>query len=51
MLAEVFQEHRESDVFERAGIADTMSGLTSYLLKQYVRQETNFITKLLKQNE
>jgi oligopeptide/dipeptide ABC transporter ATP-binding protein len=46
-VAEVFQEHRESDVFERAGIADTMSGLTSYLLKQYVRQETNFITKLL----
>lgn len=48
-LGEVFQEHRESDVFEKAGIASNLSGLSEYVLKKYVRQEANIITRLLLQ--
>jgi ABC-type dipeptide/oligopeptide/nickel transport system ATPase component len=46
-LAEVFQEHRENDVFEKAGLKNSLSGISGYLLKKYIRQDVNLITKLM----
>ena len=46
-LAEVFQEHRENDVFEKAGLKNSLSGISGYLLRKYIRQDVNFITKLM----
>jgi len=46
-LAEVFQEHRENDVLEKAGFANNLNGINGYLLKKYIRQETNLISKIV----
>ena len=46
-LAEVFQEHRENDVFEKAALKNSLSGISGYLLKKYIRQDVNLITKLM----
>ena len=48
-IAEVFQEHRENDVLEKAGLKNKLTGVTEYLVKKYIKQEAGFlITTLLK---
>jgi oligopeptide/dipeptide ABC transporter ATP-binding protein len=43
-LGEVFQAHRENDVFEKAGITSNISEFSQFFLKKYVRQEVNIFT-------
>ena len=48
-IAEVFQEHRENDVLEKAGLKNKLTGVTEYFVKKYIKQEAGFlITTLLK---
>ena len=48
-IAEVFQEHRENDVLEKAGLKNKLTGVTEYFVKKYIRQEAGFlVTTLLK---
>ena len=48
-IAEVFQEHRENDVLEKAGLKNKLTGVTEYFVKKYIKQEAGFlVTTLLK---
>ena len=46
-IAEVFQEHREIDVFEKAKLSHILKGFIGVVLKKYMRQETNLFIRLL----
>ena len=45
-IAEVFQEHREDDVFEKAKLTHIMKSSIGVILKKYMRQQTNLMVKL-----
>ena len=46
-IAEVFQEHRENDVLEEAGLKNKLTGVTEYFVKKYIKQETGFLVTTL----
>ena len=46
-VAEVFQEHRENDVLEKAGLKNKLSGVTEYFVKKYIKQEAGFLVTTL----
>ena len=46
-IAEVFQEHREDDVFKKAKIDYVHKNFIGAILQKYIKQQTNLIIKLM----
>ena len=46
-IAEVFQEHRENDVLEEAGLKNKLTSVTEYFVKKYIKQEAGFLVTTL----